>query len=84
MVAILRLSERTGLDRLTSALESASVYHVYDLDSVRALLAMDEPEMQIPQPSLPPEQLERWPEATVRPVASGDYGWLNEAGGAAR
>lgn len=84
MVAILRLSERAGLDRLTTALQSASAYHVYDLESVRAILAMDEPEMHVPQPSLPPEQLERWPVVAVRSVASGDYGWLNEAGGAAK
>jgi transposase len=83
MVAILRLSETAGLDRLTAALETARAYRVYDIESVRAILAMDEQTQRAIPASLPPTDLERWPGASVRPVASSEYGWLNETGGAA-
>ncbi len=84
MVAILRLCESAGLERLTAALETASRHHVYDVESVRAILAMDKPTRTVTPAALPPGHLERWPEAHVRAVESTAYAWLNDgtAGGA--
>lgn len=63
----------------------ASHHHVYDPESVRAILAMHEPESAAKPGSLPPTQLGRWPEAGVPAVESEAYGWLTDGvrGGAA-
>jgi hypothetical protein len=85
LVAILRLGEAVGLAQLTAALATASRHRVYDLDSVRAVLAMDEPGEATPE-ALAAAHLTRWPEAVVDPVSSEAYAWLTEepAGGEAR
>jgi hypothetical protein len=79
MVAILRLSEVAGLQRLTAALEKAAVAHVYDIASIQALLAMDEPD-QVP-PTLPAVYEGRWPKAEVATVSCQSYAWLQGAAG---
>jgi transposase len=73
MVAILRLSETAGLDRLTAALAVASTHHAYDITSVEAILAMDRPVQQPPE--LPEQVLARWPQAEVAPVDAAVYAW---------
>lgn len=78
MVAILRLCEEVGLKALGAALEVADRHHAYDIDSVRALLAMAGGSGEIPSP-LDTALSQRWPEAPVEPVCSEAYGWLNEA-----
>lgn len=84
MVAILRLSESVGLVRLAAVLDLASTYHAYDLASIQALLAMDQP-TQVP-PALPEAYQGRWPTAEVAAVDCGAYGFLTEvaAGGEAQ
>jgi hypothetical protein len=73
MVAILRLSETAGLDRLTAALAVASTHHAYDITSVEAILAMDRPTQQ--PPALPEQVLARWPQAELAPVDAAAYAW---------
>ncbi len=79
MVAILGLSEAAGLVRLRAALERASVCHAYDLASIQALLATDEPE-QAPA-VLPDAYAGRWPQAEVATVSCQAYAWLQDAAG---
>ena len=72
-----------GPAALAQALSVASRHHAYDIESVRAILAMDG---EAPaQGSLPEALLQRWPDASVRAVDSAAYGWLTEvaAGGEA-
>ena len=85
LVEILRLGNDVGLDRLTVALATASRHRAYDLESVRAVLAMDAPTDATPA-ALAAAHLARWPEAVVEPVSSAAYAWLTDgsAGGAAR
>jgi hypothetical protein len=78
MVTILRLCESVGLERLTAALETASRHHVYDVESVRAILAMDDGATTATPAALPPTHLGRWPEVPVRAVQSGEYAWLTD------
>ena len=81
MVAILRLSEQAGMARLTAALAKASTCHAYDLSSIQALLATDEPE-QVPA-ALPEAYADRWPKVEVATVNCDAYAWLQQdaAGG---
>ena len=80
MVAILGLSREVGLPALAAALEVASRHHAYDIDSVRAVLALRVgTEVQAP---LPEAVLERWPEARVQAVDSAAYEWLTEVAAA--
>lgn len=76
MVDILRLHTDVGPAALAQALSVASRHHAYDIESVRAILAMDG-EAPV-RGSLPEALLERWPEASVRAVDGADYGWLTE------
>lgn len=76
MVDILRLHTDVGPAALAQALSVASRHHAYDIESVRAILAMDG---EAPaQGSLPEALLQRWPDASVRAVDSAAYGWLTE------
>lgn len=76
LVAILDLCQEVGLAELNAALEVASRHHAYDLESVRAVLAV-RAEAQA-QPPLREELLERWPQAEVQAVQSEAYAWLTE------
>jgi transposase len=75
LVAILQLATSVGVRRLAEALATASRYRAYDIDSVRALLAMEETAGDEP-PVLDAKHLQRWPQTPVQPVDSAAYGWL--------
>lgn len=75
LVAILQLSQACGLRRFAAVLEMASRYRAYDIQSVRALLAMQDDQAATPA-SLDAEHLQRWPQTPVRTVGSREYGWL--------
>jgi hypothetical protein len=77
LVAILRLGEAAGLDRLAAALATARRYHAYDLESVRAVLAMDAAAGPAPE-GLAAAALARFPETVVEHVGSDAYAWLTE------
>ena len=76
LVAVLRLCDEVGLSRLVPALETALRHGAFDVASVRAILAMDDP---TPTPAALQEAwLERWPETAVRQVSAEAYAWLDE------
>ena len=77
LVDILRLSDEVGMARLIAALATASRHRAYDLESVQAVLHMDEPG-QTPE-ELAAAHLSRWPETVVTAPDAGDYAWLTEA-----
>lgn len=77
LVTILQLAQDTGVPELAKALAVAMQCHAYDLESVRALLQMQE-EAALPDP-LPASQLERFPETPVQDVASSAYQAIIEA-----
>ncbi len=81
LVAILRLSEEVGLEALSRALAVAEEHHAYDLESVRAVLAMATE--SAPHEPLPDSAMAHWPRAEIGTVDSAVYGWLTEvaAGG---
>ena len=77
LVAILRLTEEVGLPRMVASLELALRHAAFDVESVRAVLAMDSP---APTPeALAATWLERWPDTPVRAVSCEAYAWLDEA-----
>ena len=77
LVAILRLMDAVGLDRLIQALTTASRYRTYDIASVQAVLAMDEPGQMTQE--LAAAHLQRWPETSVETPKAEQYAWLTEA-----
>ncbi len=77
LVDILRLADEVGLERMITALATASRHRAYDLESVQAVLHMDEPG-QTPE-ELAAAQLSRWPETVVEAPHAEDYAWLTEA-----
>jgi transposase len=83
MVAILGLTQEVGLPALSAALAVASRHHAYDIESVRAVMAMGADRQT--RPPLAESLLQRWPEAPVQAVDPAAYAWLTEtaAGGEA-
>ena len=79
LVAVLRLAETVGVRRLATALEAASGYRAFDLESVRSILAMTDPGEELLPKGLDQRHLGRWPETAVAEVAAGAYAWLDEA-----
>ena len=79
LVAVLRLAETVGVPRLAAALETASQYRTFDLESVRSILAMATPEERPSPAGLGERYLDRWPLTPVPAVASVAYAWLDEA-----
>ncbi len=79
LVAILRLAETAGVKGLAAALETASRYRTFDLESVRSILAIAAPEEDSPPAGLTQRCLDRWPRTPVPAVASEAYAWLDEA-----
>ena len=77
LVTILQLSQTAGLLHLAKALSMAIRCHAYDVESVRALLQIQEEET-LPKP-LPSSQLQRYPETSVQDVASSAYQAIIEA-----
>ncbi len=77
LVDILRLADQVGMERLIITLGTASCHRAYDLESVQALLHMDEPG-QTPE-ELAAAHLSRWPETVVEAPDAGEYAWLTEA-----
>ncbi|MEW6048725.1 MAG: IS21 family transposase [Bacillota bacterium] len=78
LVAVLRLAETVGVRRLAAALETASRYRTFDLESVRSILAMAVPGENLLPTDLDQRHLGRWPETPVPEVAAGAYAWLDE------
>jgi len=79
LVTILRLGETVGTGRLACPLETASRYRTYDLESVRALVAMTGSPDSLSPAVLDPRHLGRWPETPVPGVASEAYVCLDQA-----
>ncbi|MDA8344988.1 MAG: IS21 family transposase [Thermaerobacter sp.] len=77
LVAILQLSQQSGVAKLAQALATAGLCHAYDIESVRALLQMEE-DVTRPLP-LSASNLQRYPETPVPQVASAVYEALLEA-----
>ena len=81
LVHILRVADEVGMARLIPALATASRHRAYDLESVQAVLHMDEPGQTSEQ--LAAAHLSRWPETVVTAPDAGDYAWLTEIAAAA-
>jgi hypothetical protein len=64
---------------LATALEAASGYRAFDLESVRSILAMTDPGEELLPKGLDQRHLGRWPETAVAEVAANAYAWLDEA-----
>ena len=78
LVAVLRLAETVGVRRLAAALETASRYRTFDLESVRSILAMAVPGEDPSPTGLDRRHLDRWPDTRVPRVAANAYAWLDE------
>ena len=85
MVAILQLCHEVGLPKLAKALQTAHAHHAYDIESVKALLAMDEQGPTWAPAALSEAQVAAYPATEVQGVASEVYAFLSEvaAGGEA-
>jgi transposase len=82
LVAILQLGAEAGLAALAAALVQAERHHAYDLESVRAILAMSRGGGAATTERLDASLLGRWPAAEVRTVHAADYAWMNETAAA--
>ncbi len=79
LVEILRLGEAVGVPRLAEVLESAMLHRAFDLESVRVLLQMVDPEATISAEALEQAWLARWPQTRVQSVSAEAYAWLSDA-----
>ena len=84
LVTILQLGQEAGSEALATALAQAERHHAYDLESIRAILAMGQGDCAGEPAALDPCVLHRWPAAEVRAVRAAEYAWMNAAAGGER